>query len=84
MCCLSIYPVSQYLIESFTVRCVFSFLTDISQESWQTITFFVTHNSNPIFNLLKLSGSCSGVVQCMAEKRAVITLQIINVNNTAT
>ena len=40
-----------------------------------TITFFATHNFNPISNLLKLCGSCSGVVQCMAEKRAVITLQ---------
>ena len=37
----------------------------------QTITFFATHNYNPIFNLLKLCGSCSGHVQCIAGKCAV-------------
>ena len=35
------------------------------------ITFYTTNNYNPIFNLLKRCGSCSGVVQCIAKKRAV-------------
>ena len=69
MCSLYMYT-SQYLMESFTVRCLFSLRTDIVK---QTLTFFATNNYNPIFNLLKLCGTCSGVVQCMciAEKRVI-------------
>ena len=50
----------------------------------QTITFFTSLKFNPIFNLLKLYGSCSGVAQYMAEKREKNALQIMNVYNTAT
>ena len=56
----------------------------LSEASRQKITFFTTLNFHLIFNLLKLCGSCSGVVQYMAQKREVITLQIINVKDTAT
>ena len=35
-------------------------MTDIGK---QTITFFATNNYNPIFNPLKLCGSCSGIQQ---------------------
>ena len=38
----------------------------------QTITFsLLLHNYNPIFNLHKLCGTCSGVGQCIAEKRGI-------------
>ena len=42
------YTASQYLIESFTVRCIFSLRRDIGK---QTITFFANNNYNTIFNL---------------------------------
>ena len=67
MCSLYMYT-SQYLIESFTVRCLFSLRTDIGK---QTITLFATINYNPIFNLLKLCGTCSSLVQCIALLRNV-------------
>ena len=35
-------------------------MTDIGK---QTITFFATNDYNPIFNPLKLCGSCSGIQQ---------------------
>ena len=57
MCILYIYKSLQYLIESFTVRCTL-LRTDIIGN--QTITFFATHNYNPVFELLKRCGSCSG------------------------
>ena len=69
MCSLHIYTASQYLIETITIRCIFSLGTDIIGK--QTITFFATHNYNPIFELLKLCGSCSVHVQGIAEKCAV-------------
>ena len=69
MCSLHIYTASQYLIETITIRCIFSLGTDIIGK--QTITFFATRNYNTILNLLKLYGSCSGHVQCIAEKCAV-------------
>ena len=57
MCSLYIYT-SQNLKQNFTVS--------------QTITFFATKNYNSIFNVHKLCGTCSGVVQCIhAEKRAI-------------
>ena len=57
MCSLYIYN-SQSLKQNFTVS--------------QTITFFATNNYNSIFNVHKLCGTCSGVVQCIhAEKRAI-------------
>ena len=57
MCSLYIYT-SQNLKQNFTVS--------------QTITFFATNNYNSIFNVHKLCGTCSGVVQCIhAEKRAI-------------
>ena len=38
----------------------------------QTITFsLLLNNYNPIFNLHKLCGTCSGVGQCIAEKRGI-------------
>ena len=43
------YTASQYLIESFTVRCIISLRRDIGK---QTITFFANNNYNTIFNLL--------------------------------
>ena len=69
MCSLHVYTASQYLIETITIRCIFSLGTDIIGK--QTITFFATHNYSTILNLLKLYGSCSGHVQCIAEKCAV-------------
>ena len=39
MCSLNIYAASQYLIETLTVRCVFSLKRDIGK---QTITFSAT------------------------------------------
>ena len=44
MCSICIYT-SQYLIESFTVRCLFSLSTDFGK---QTITLFATNNYNSI------------------------------------
>ena len=38
----------------------------------QTITFsLLLNNYDPIFNLHKLCGTCSGVGQCIAEKRGI-------------
>ena len=38
----------------------------------QTITFsLLLNNYNPIFNLRKLCGTCSGIAQCIAEKRGI-------------
>ena len=57
MCRFYIYT-PQSLKQNFTVS--------------QTITFFATNNYNSIFNVHKLCGTCSGVVQCIhAEKRAI-------------
>ena len=39
MCSLNIYTASQYLIETLTVRCIFSLKRDIGK---QTKTFFAT------------------------------------------
>ena len=50
-------------------RKVYSLRTDMIGN--QTITFFATHNYNPIFELPKLCGSCSVHVQGIAEKCAV-------------
>ena len=49
---------------------VFIFLED--RLGKQTITFsLLLNNYNPIFNLHKLCGTCSGVGQCIAEKRGI-------------
>ena len=45
-----IYIASQYLIEIFTVRCIFSLRRDIGK---QTMTYFAYNNYNPILNLKK-------------------------------
>ena len=42
------YTASQYRLESFTVRCIFSLRRDIGK---QTITFFANNDYNTIFNL---------------------------------
>ena len=45
------YTASQYRLESFTVRCIFSLRRDIGK---QTITFFANNDYNTIFNLFFL------------------------------
>ena len=54
MCSLYIYAViyiaAQYLIEIFTVRCIFSLMRDIGK---QTMTYIAYNNYNPILNLEK-------------------------------
>ena len=60
--CVAFTYTSQYLIESFTVRCLFSLRTDKGK---QTITFLATNNFklDSIFNLHKLN--CAVDVQVL-------------------
>ena len=52
---------SPYLIETFTVRCLFSLRTDTGK---QITTFFDTYNYNSLTYTNCICGTCSGVVQC--------------------
>ena len=52
---------SPYLIETFTVRCLFSLRTDTGK---QITNFFDTYNYNSLTYTNCTCGTCSGVVQC--------------------